>query len=221
MKPEWKMRLFGLLARRLGQAGGGKSAKARIFGHNVDLPDADGEHQYGYRVLIFSEEEQIVSDAFTEVPFVGGLYAVRKIAAQSSKTVQEGWNRLLSEWLPKSTFEIGTHQYIEEFIAYNGKVSRMNLYLPVQKKFRNEPIEVVDLTTAQAFFCREYGTEAQQAAERRLIDWYDRKSNGNRLDHAGKYYMSYYYGAKDSEEYWWENGILAADAEANALSELE
>jgi len=212
---------FRVAGEKLAAGVGGTSVKVRMFGHNVDLPQADGVQRYGYRVLIVSEEEPIVNDAFTEEPFVGGLYAVRKIAARSPRTVQEGWNRLLSEWLPKSAFEISPHPYIEEFIAYNGKVTRMNLYLPVQRKLRDEPIEIVERTRGKAYFSREYGAEAQRAAEQHLIDWYERSSNGKTGIGEGNYYMSYYYGAIDPEEYWWENGILAAESEAAAMEGLE
>ncbi|MFD0619135.1 helix-turn-helix domain-containing protein [Paenibacillus sp. GCM10027629] len=196
-------------------------SKVRIFGYNVDLPEENGKPQNGYRILITNEEECIVDEAFTEEPFIGGLYAVRKVTASSPKTVQEGWDRLLSEWLPKSTFEIGTHQYVEEFSAYNGKVTRMNLYLPVQRKFHNEPIEVVELTEAIAFFCRGFGAEAQMVAEQRLIDWCKRGSDGSWQAGEGKYYMSYHYGNEDSEEYWWENGILTAESETSTLKGIE
>lgn len=196
-------------------------SKLRIFGYNVDLPEEDGEPRYGYRVLVADAKALMDEDAFTEEPFDGGMYAVRKLAALSPKTVQDGWNRLLSEWLPKSTFEIGSHQYIEEFIAYNDKVTRMNLYLPVQRKFRNEPIEIVELMELKAFFCRGYGADAQADAEQRLIDWYERRSDENRRADQGNYYMTFHYGTKDSEEYWWENGILSAEAEAPAMEGLE
>lgn len=195
--------------------------KVRIFGYNVELSEEEGNPRYGYRMLIADVKECTVHGTFAEEPFVGGLYAVRKIAALSPKSVQEGWNRLLSEWLPKSTFEIGKHQYIEEFIAYNGKVTRMNLYLPVQRKFHNEPIEVVDMPESRAFYCRGYGAQAQMVAERRLIEWYESGANGIRLAGEGKYYMSYQYGNKDSEDYWWENGILTDGPEGPALEGLE
>jgi AraC family transcriptional regulator len=195
--------------------------KIRIFGYNVDLPEEDGEPRYGYRLLIADGEEWIADGAFAEEPFAGGLYAVRKTAASPPETVQEGWNRLLSEWLPKSTFEIGTHQYIEEFIAYNGKVTRMNLHLPVQRKFHNEPIEIVELAEAKASFFRGYGAGAQAAAEQRLIDGYARGSDNNRRAGPGKYYMSFHYGNKDPAEYWWENGILTGDLEASGMEGLE
>jgi AraC family transcriptional regulator len=172
-------------------------------------------------VLIADAKECLDDDTFTEEPFVGGLYAVRKVAALSAKTIQDGWNRLLSEWLPKSTFEIGTHQYIEEFIAYNGKVTRMNLYLPVLRKFLIESIEVVELMQVKLSFCRGYGAEAQEVAEKRLIDWYERGFDINWQASQRKYYMSFHYGNKDSEEYWWENGILTAETEAPTLEGLE
>ncbi|AZN39929.1 AraC family transcriptional regulator [Paenibacillus albus] len=214
---------FRVVSEKLAAGVAGISTKVRIFGHNVDLPKVDGVEWFGYRVLIVSEDNRILSGSsdFTEEPFGGGLYAIRKVAALSPKIVQDGWNRLLSEWLPKSTFEIGTHQYIEEFIAYNGKVTRMNLCLPVERKQRSEPIEIVERTTVKAYFCREYGTEAGPGAEEQLINWYEKNSNDNQGIVDAKYYMSYHYGTKDSENYWWENGILVAESEAEGIEGLE
>ncbi len=195
--------------------------KVRVFGYNVDLPEVNGQPRYGYRMLIADGEDWMADDTLTVEPFIGGLYAVRKINVSSPKTVQDGWNRLLSEWLPKSTFEIGTHQYIEEFVSYNNKITRMNLYFPVQRKFNNEPIEVVEVTEAKAFFYRGYGADAQTVAEQRLIDWYERGSDDNRQAGRGKYYMSYHYGINNSEQYWWENGILMGGPEQPGLKGLE
>jgi len=197
------------------------STKLRIFGYNVDLPDEYGEPRYGYRVLITDGDECMSDDSFTREPFVGGLYAVRKINTLSPKIVQEGWNRLLSEWLPNSTFEIGTHQYVEEFIAYNDKITRMHLYLPLQRRYQSEIIEVVVMKEVKVFFCREYGAGAQALAERRLIDWYDGRSDETWRVGQSNYYMSFDYGNKDSDEYWWENGILKSDPESPGLEELE
>ncbi|MBB6672205.1 AraC family transcriptional regulator [Cohnella nanjingensis] len=188
-----------------------QNSKVRIFGHNVDPPES-GTHRYGYRILLIGSGERL-SAGFDEQPFVGGLYAVRKIAASPPETVQDGWNRLLAEWLPKSTFEIGRHQYIEEFIAYNGKLTRMNLYLPVQRKLHPESIEVVELTARRAVFCRGIGTDAQRKAEDQLIRCHEKRLKDRKMS-AGRYYMSFNYGFHDSNDNWWENGILENDAEA-------
>lgn len=195
--------------------------KMRIFGRNVDLPDADGRTRCGYQVLVVSDEEPMPDEAFTEEPFEGGLYAVRKVAASPPKLVQDSWNRLVSEWLPKSAFEIGEHPYMEEFIAYGGKVTRMHLYLPVQRKLVHEPIEIVCLAGARAYFCRGYGAEAQKAAEQRLIDWYERQGSDWQTGES-RYYMSFSYGISgDTEDYWWENGILTPALEPAAPERLE
>lgn len=195
--------------------------KFRIFGHNVDMPDEKGKSRFGYRVLIADEGDLLNESLFPETSFEGGLYAVRKIAASPPEYVQEGWNRLLAEWLPMSAFDIGTHQYLEEFIAYNGKVARMHLYLPVQRKARHESIRIVELAEKKAFFCRGYGEGAQRIAEKRLIDWHN-GHYGNELPGShGKYFMSYCYGASDPDEYWWENGILTEASASRGWSGLE
>jgi DNA gyrase inhibitor GyrI len=209
----------------LGSARSSKS-KARIFGFNVDLPLENGEPRYGYRILIANAEEWFADceDMFTEEPFVGGLYAVRKIISANPDIVQDGWNRLLSEWLPKSTFDIGTHPYIEEFIAYNGKVTRMNLFLPVQRKNRIEPIEIVARSEVAVYFCRGYGANAQADAEQKLINWLERRSGASLLTAPEQhYFMSFHYGNTDPEQYWWENGIMTNEPgpEGSALNGLE
>jgi len=212
---------FRAAYEKLAARGIDRAVKVRIFGHNVDLPSEGGTHQYGYKVLVVGAAGMTLDDAFREEPFAGGLYAVRKIAAKSPKVVQDGWNRLLADWLPKSTFEIGSPPYLEEFIAYNGKVARMNLHLPVQRKLRDEPIEIVERETASVYCWRGYGEEAQKAAKQGLIDWYESHPDSKRQAGRGTYYMSYSYGAPDSETYWWENGFLLAEPEPMPSAGLE
>jgi AraC family transcriptional regulator len=199
---------------------GGKS-KARIFGYNADLPDEDDRARYGYIIMIVDGEEGLTGAGLTESTFPGGLYAVRKVNASPPQTVQEGWNRLLAEWLPKSTFEIGEPPYIEEFIATNGRIVRMHLYLPVQRKAQLEPIEIVERTETWLYYSRGYGIGAQDEAERRLIDWHERGSAGNRHHGEGNYYMSYYYGCSEQEQFWWENGIVSSRASAAEFDGLD
>ncbi len=197
-------------------------SKLRIFGCNVDLPQENGASRYGYRIWVSGVKECTVEGLFAEEPFEGGMYAVRTVAATSPHTIQDGWNRLLAEWLPKSTFEIGTHSCIEEFMTTsNGKLARMNLYLPLRRKLHNEPIEFVQLTNAIAYFCRGSGREAQRNAERKLIDWYERGMKGNWQAGRGKYYISYSFDKEDSEGYWWENGIVRTGPDVAALEGLE
>lgn len=196
--------------------------RLRIFGRNVEVDDAGGTPRYGYQVLVFSEEGSVRDESFAEEPFEGGLYAVRKVAASPPKTVQDGWNRLVSEWLPRSAFEIDDRDCIEEFIAYGGAVARMHLYLPVRRKLKSEPIEIVQLAEARAYFSRGYGANAQQTAERRLIEWHERRGGGAWRTGEGRYYMSFAYGmSEDAADYWWENGILSQEPNLSASEGLE
>lgn len=181
-------------------------AKIRFFGYNVDLPDIGGIPRYGYRMLLFGDERIGDDDLFEEEQFPGGLYAVRKTPASSHDAVVAAWDRLLSDWLPKSTFDRGKHQYVEEFIAYRDHIARMHLYLPVERKLRPAQIEIVQRQPVTALFSRGHGAKAQAYAERELIAWYNRDC-GFPLGRHHHYYLSFHYGCDDDEHYWWENGI--------------
>ncbi|QHW32919.1 AraC family transcriptional regulator [Paenibacillus rhizovicinus] len=207
---------FRIVYEKLAVNGSAVKRKTRIFGYNVDLPNVDGHPRYGYRVLVLTNEPSLPDGDFEEEPFPGGLYAVRKIAAASPETVQDGWNRLVSEWLPKSSFELGRPPYIEEFIAYNGKVTRMHLFLPVLRKRHRESIEIVRLSERRAYCFRGYGEEAQTLAEQRLMDWHatGRADCGERrVANEDRYYMSFPYGVREAADYWWENGFISAPQE--------
>lgn len=202
---------FRSASEKLASIGLTKEANVRIFGHNVDLPDEQARCRYGYRILVMLEQGSIADDAFAVEPFVGGLYAVRKINTLAKDAIQEGWDRLLAEWLPNSTFDIGTHPYIEEFVAYRGHIARMHLFLPVQRRVSHEPIEVAERPEVSACFSREYGADAQRLAERRLIAWHERLAGEQYRSSDERYYMSYSYGTK-GDDYWWENGIIVQGA---------
>ncbi|WP_308639461.1 helix-turn-helix domain-containing protein [Paenibacillus silvisoli] len=207
----------GMLASKSGRA-----AKPRLFGCDVDLPDLDdGTPQFGYRILLIDADKEAVEELpLFPFPLQGGLYAVRRVAAEPPETVQEGWNRLVAEWLPKSTFDYGEHPCIEEFISYGGKVTRMHLYLPLQRKTQIEPIEIVERAAVKAAFTGSYGVHAQKTAERLFIHAYQSESDsptGSPHGKSGAYYMSYLYGGSPDDDYWWENGILLPD-DASASS---
>ncbi|QHT63129.1 AraC family transcriptional regulator [Paenibacillus lycopersici] len=204
---------FRIAYERLTAIGAAGKRKARIFGCNVDMPDDGGHPRFGYRILMLTEEPDMLGGDWAAAPFAGGLYAVRKVPSASPAIIQEGWNRLVSEWLPKSNFELDDSPCIEEFIAYNGKVTRMHLFLPVQRKLRRETIEIVRRPELRAYCARGIGADAQSAAEQRLIAWHRKTLSGkNGSAGEGIYYMSFAYGMRNSADYWWENGIIPASA---------
>ncbi|SFJ41284.1 AraC-type DNA-binding protein [Paenibacillus sp. UNC496MF] len=205
----------------------GQGGKWRLFGSSVDLPDADGRPRYGYKMLVpDATDAALAGCGFAAEPFAGGLYAVSRIASASPGAVQDGWDRLVSDWLPGSAFELDGRPCIEEFVAHRGKLARMNLFLPVRRKLRAaEPIEVVRLPERPAFAFRGSGARAQRDAERRFLDWHERaraEEGAHSIFAAngfGEYYMSYRYGEPEPDAYWWENGLLVQDgAESRPLA---
>jgi DNA gyrase inhibitor GyrI len=189
----------------------------RVFGHDVELPTLDGSQRFGYRILISGVALPAVPECFHEDKIAGGLYAVRKTTNCSPETIIDNWDRLLSEWLPKSRFERAAHQYVEEFISYDGRLVRMNLFLPVERKKQQDRIEVVVMAEQHAWFYRCSGKNAQAEAERRLIDWQNGQGAGYRLWN-GRYYVSFQYGLRGDNEYWWENGIVGGNPPMHMLA---
>ena len=57
--------------------------------------------------------------------------------------IQNTWNRLFSEWSPRSVFEQGKHEFIEEYALNRDQIVRMKLYLPVERSKLVKPIEIV------------------------------------------------------------------------------
>ncbi|MFC5530079.1 helix-turn-helix domain-containing protein [Cohnella yongneupensis] len=192
-----------------GETSSREHPKIRLFGSNVDL-QINGEARFGYRILASGCERLPGDRDFEATSFEGGLYAMSKVAATAPDIVQGGWNRLLAEWLPKSTFELGEHPAIEQFVAYGRNVARMNLYLPVRKKSVSESIIVVELPEQDAIYSRGCGYEAQANAEREFITWQRQRSERRDMPDEGRYYLSYHYGASGTDEYWWENGVIEA-----------
>jgi AraC family transcriptional regulator len=85
------------------------------------------------RVVSLSEPVNIAHPDLHVESFPGGLFAVSLTPYETPTTILAAWNRLLSEWLPRSTFTLGDHSFLEEFDHYKGKVTRLRLFLPVQR----------------------------------------------------------------------------------------
>ncbi len=198
---------FQTFYERIRRFGLNRHSRARYFGYNFDPPSGNGTVRYGYVIMMPVDRDFAITDSILEAgSFEGGLYAVCKTPATSAEVIVAAWDRLLSEWLPKSTFTRGTHQYVEEFIEANGKIARMNLYLPIERKTQSETIEIVDVEARHAAYSRGYGERAQAKAERSFIAWFERMKDARDWSDA-VYYMSYSYGNHGSDDEWWENGI--------------
>jgi AraC family transcriptional regulator len=194
-------KFFYQLLERLGLNLG----QSRIFGRNLDDLEMDGI--YAYQMMVSLSEPVIIAHPDLDVEyFPGGIFAVSLTPYETPTTILAAWNRLLSEWLPRSAFTLGDHSFLEEFNHYKGKVTRLRLFLPVQRKKMQETIEVNELQSVSILSFRSYGTDSQSEADDRLTAWLKEHSLTNKDEL--QMCMSFSYGHLPSDDYWYELGIL-------------
>lgn len=181
--------------------------KCRFFGKHADttLSNASSE-TYGYEIFIHAADQELHIDSIDEVALPGGLYAVTSVAAAREPEIQLAWNRLQSEWLPRSAFTLGSHPTIEEFMLYGDKIVRMKLYLPVVRKAAPEFIEIIHIPFLQVASFRGYGSHAQEVAETKLLRWFKETAYANTYT-GYRCYVSYQISGAESNKDWWEIGI--------------
>lgn len=181
--------------------------KTRIFGFNLE-DDERREAVYGYRMMALTGElDNARRDSeLSRVSFPEGLYAVHRIAYGPPEQIVAAWNRLLAEWLPRSTFTLGKQPFLEEYQLIGGSITRMKLCLPVEKKQEPDTIEIVDLPDRPVIRFRADGPDDLTSADDRLIAWL--RHHGLQGDGDLQLSMSYSYGASSSENSWHELGVL-------------
>lgn len=188
--------------------------RMRLFGWNVE-PEID-ERRFGYQMVGISDGN--ASDAiqlseiarFELAPFElsGGLYAMMRTPYGSAPAIVAAWNRLLSEWLPRSTFALGEHGMMEEYVQLSGTIARMKLYLPVRRSQEADRIEVVWQQTVEVASFRRSGSDRVRLADEASIEWL-RRSEIN-LDRRLQVYMTGSCSA-DYEEEIYEVCIAVSD----------
>ncbi|MFC5650652.1 helix-turn-helix domain-containing protein [Paenibacillus solisilvae] len=186
--------------------------EARIIGRNLEKPSGcQKEHEYE---LMAAYPQQHLPHPLPDDPDLqnailpGGLYAVSLTPADAASTIIASWNRMLAEWLPKSTFTLGEHSFLEEWMHYKGRVTRLKLMLPVERVKEQPSIEVMELASVPLRVFRSYGAHSPSLADERLTAWLTEQEL--RSDDAGKIqlYMFANYGMlPSSDEYWYELGV--------------
>ncbi|XEC97513.1 helix-turn-helix domain-containing protein [Paenibacillus tarimensis] len=189
--------------------------RVRLFGKNVDFHSR--EKPFGYDIMIpFSGKDMKFDTAdFYTYLFPGGLYAVGKSLDMCGEKIVASWDRLLSEWLPRSTFELGDHPYVEEYLTYQGAITRIKLYLPVKRKHEPDTLEISFIEPFTVFAYRGQGVDAQTDADKQMIAWISENGMPGRADL--RLLMSYSYGVESGEDYWFEFAVSIPDQRAAAI----
>ncbi|TVY11239.1 helix-turn-helix domain-containing protein [Paenibacillus cremeus] len=195
----------------------------RLFGWNVDLRGS--LRPYGYQVVAVTESCRQIQAALQTIELSGGLYAMTRTPAGSGPEIVAAWNRLLSEWLPRSTFELGDHGFLEEYQQYGGQISRLKLYLPVKRRPALEPIAVVEQPSVSVVTFRAEGIDCVSKADEASTEWLT--SNGFAGDRRLQVYMSCSYGNSSDELSMYEvhialpEGYVPLQVDAHRMNLLE
>ncbi|SEB50029.1 AraC family transcriptional regulator [Paenibacillus sp. GP183] len=198
--------------------------KMKLFGLNINLNVRS--QIYGYQIVAVSETEGNVEHPdLRPVELPGGLYAVTRTPAGSGSTIIAAWNLLLSEWLPRSTFELGEHGFLEEYQQYCGKITRLKLFLPVRRRQETETIEVVERPPVKVISFRAEGINCAARADEASVDWLIR--SGFVGDSRLQVFMTCSYGIPPGESYAYEvsigppEGFVFSQEEAHRISQLK
>lgn len=180
------------------------ASRIRLFGWNVDSDEKSQPH--GYQIVAVGEIAcNVEHPDLRPIELMGGLYAVTRTQAGHGPTIVAAWNRLLSEWLPRSTFEVGEHGYLEEYHQHNGHVTRLKLYLPVKRRQETETIEIVKCPPVKVLSFQAEGIGCIEQADEASIDWLTR--NGFAGDSRLQVFMNCSYGIPPGEGYTYEVSI--------------
>ncbi|MUG67617.1 MULTISPECIES: AraC family transcriptional regulator [Paenibacillus] len=118
----------------------------RVFGWNVDL-DRD-EDAYGYQLVAVRAKSESGNlepggSGLERVEVKGGQYATVQITdASDDAGILHAWNRLYSQWLPRSVFEPGASGFMEEYELDGDRIVRMKLYLSVKRSLSARSIAI-------------------------------------------------------------------------------
>jgi AraC family transcriptional regulator len=175
----------------------------RIFGYNKG-PNP-GSNEYVFLITGTEEGLQCLSSKFHLETFPGGLFATSKTTVFNSKAITSAWDRLYSEWLPRSTFQLGDQLLMEEFQEFQGGHVRLKLYLPVLRRHEQDTIRIESKQRIEVFSFKEFGPDAHTAADARLSSWLDR--NTASINKKTRLFMSYSNPYERSETYWHELAV--------------
>jgi len=142
----------------------------RLFGKNGSQEDGG----YVYELLLADAMpylEQLINGPFhgvTVLPALGSTWA--SIAtAPIDEQVAAAWDYLYTGWLPASMFAQAALPYCEEYIHRAGKVKKLILRLPVEKRNDYDQIRLADCAERRFLVLRRTGADAEEQASRVLL----------------------------------------------------
>jgi DNA gyrase inhibitor GyrI len=106
---------------------------------------------------------------------------------------------MVSDWLPRSTFELGGHPFLEEYQQFGKQIARLKLYLPVELRHETETIEIVERSAVKVISFDGEGEDCVIQADLASVEWLRR--NGFIGDNRTHVFMSCSLPADETKAY--------------------
>ena len=132
--------------------------RGRIFGRNGK------QEGTGLCYELYIEAED------ADQPAVSGTFA-RTICRNREAEIHAAWDYLCNGWLKTSMYAQADAPYLEEYIHADGHVSRLQLFLPVQKKSGFHKIRLCHCDEMRFLAARGSGAGAEDAASQAVMDF--------------------------------------------------
>ena len=192
-------------------------AEARIIGRNAEPAGAGSQDGYEYELMAAHPPRRQMTRI---TRLLAGTIRCKPYPGQDASAIIASWNRLLAEWLPKSTFTLGEHSFIEEWMHYKGRVTRLKLFLPVERAKEQPSIEVRELASVPVRLFRSYGVHSQTLADEQLTAWLTEQEISFEDEQPMQLFMFANYGTlPSSDEYWYALGVSLPKACSSLLGD--
>lgn len=104
------------------------------------------------------------------MPATNRLYATITLK-NDEKQINEGWDYLYGSWLSNSMYECTEEPYFEEYIMKGGKISRLKLYIPIQKRKDYINITIEKLPAMQICAASAKGRNAEEISSKAILSF--------------------------------------------------
>jgi len=165
------------------------------------VPDFDGRifgrqgkqkgNMYSYELYLTEAEKYrsiLENGGFREIhthAAYSHLYATT-IVKNDELEINKSWNYIYDTWLQSSMFTMSDAPCLEEYFRCDGKVKRLKLYLPIEKKDSLLSISIVNLHEEHFLAAVSHGYRAEETASDILTNFIRQhpalqKKNGYRI----------------------------------------
>lgn len=106
----------------------------------------------------------------TNAPEVTAAFA-KTTVKNNDEEINAAWNYLFTDWLKSSMFQESDKQYFEEYIYKQGKIKKLVLYLPIEKRNNYNKISLKYCDDMMFLVSRNKGVNAEENASKTVLEF--------------------------------------------------